>query len=180
MFMIIPFLSPYAVKNIGIKTTELKYLYLVGGACTVVTARLIGKWTDQIGAFKVFMTLILISTMPILIYTNAGPMSLGHYLLMTTFFMTIISGRMIPCMTLISQVPESKDRGSFMGVLNSIRSLGTASATMVGGLIIGESASGELTNFGYAGFLAIGLTLLTIPMANQLEKLRAFRQFSER
>src|SRR5690606_24288278 len=40
-FSLIPFLSPYAVKNVGLQETDLKYLYLVGGLCTIVSARVI-------------------------------------------------------------------------------------------------------------------------------------------
>ena len=39
-FVIIPFLSPYAVKNIGILQSELKYLYLFGGVVTIITSRI--------------------------------------------------------------------------------------------------------------------------------------------
>lgn len=170
MFILIPFLAPYAVSNIGIKTHEIKYMYFFGGAATVMTARIFGKLTDRIGAFRMYAVLATVSILPVLIYTNAGPMSVFWYVMMGMFFMTIVSGRMIPCMTLISLVPEQKDRGTFMSVLNSVRSLGSATATLVGGLIIKETDQG-FVNFDKAGFVSIFLVILTIFIAKKVQSL---------
>ena len=78
--------------------------------------------------------------------------------------MTIVSGRMIPCMTLISSVPAQEDRGTFMGLLNSVRSTGSATATLIGGLIIVETESG-MQNFDKSGFVSITLVIITILVA---------------
>lgn len=164
MFILIPFLAPYAVSNIGIATNEIKYMYFFGGAATVLTARLFGKLTDRFGAFPMYSVLALVSIAPVLLYTNAGRMSLVLYILMGMFFMTIVSGRMIPCMTLISSVPAQEDRGTFMGLLNSVRSTGSATATLIGGLIIVETESG-MQNFDKSGFVSITLVIITILVA---------------
>ncbi len=172
MFILIPFLAPYAVSNIGIETHQIKYMYFFGGAATVLTARFFGKLTDRIGALKMYTILALISIAPVLLYTNAGQMSVVLYVLMGMFFMTIVSGRMIPCMTLISSVPAQEDRGTFMGLLNSVRSLGSATATLIGGLIIVEGSNG-MQNFDKSGFLSIFLVIVTIFVAKFIAKSQA-------
>lgn len=171
MFLIIPFLSPYAVNNIGIQTYQLKYMYLVAGLCTVVTARMIGKLTDSHGALKLFSFLALISIIPVWIYTHTGPMSFSAYLLLSALFMTVVSGRMIPAMTMISEVPEVSERGTFMGLLNSIRSFGTASATLFAGLMISENATGQLVGFESVGYITIALTVISIYVASRVYRL---------
>lgn len=171
-FSLIPFLSPYSVKNVGLDTTELKYLYLVGGFFTVFTARFIGKMTDKLGAFKVFSYMLVLSFIPIWLYTNATEMKLAPYLVLTTFFMTIVSGRMIPSMTLLSTIPRMEDRGSFMGVLNSIRSLGSASAAIGAGMIISESSEGKLVNMDLVGYISICIAIFIIPLAYIINKKR--------
>lgn len=172
MFMIIPFLAPYAVKNMGIAVDQIKYMYLCGGLCTILTARLIGVLTDKFGALKIYILVAVVSIAPILLYTNAGPMSLTPYLVIGSFFMIMVSGRMIPCMTLISAVPNSEERGGFMGVVNSLRSFGSASATILGGLVISEAANGELVGFSRAGVFAILITLLSCLLGYMLAKKR--------
>lgn len=168
MFVLIPFLSPYAVKNIGIQATDLKYMYLVGGLCTVFTAKWIGKMTDRFGARKVFAYVAISSIVPVVLFTNAGPMPLYLYIMMSTLFMTIVSGRMIPCMTLISEVPVGKERGSFMGLLNSIRSLGAATATLLAGFVISETSRGELEHFDRVGYISVVVVIITIAIAYRL------------
>lgn len=172
MFMVIPFLAPYAVKNMGIPVEQIKYMYLVGGLCTILTARLIGVLTDKWGAFKMYVLVAVISIAPILLYTNAGPTTLIPYLVIGSFFMIMVSGRMIPCMTLLSAVPSSEERGGYMGVVNSLRAFGSATSTFLGGYIITETSSGQLVGFSNAGIFAILITLLSCLLGFFLVKKR--------
>jgi DHA1 family inner membrane transport protein len=164
-FLIIPFLSPYAVKNVGILETELKYLYLVGGIVTVFTARLFGVLTDRVGAIKLYGVLTLLSTIPIYLYTNADPMQLTWFLALSALFMSLVSGRIIPAWTMITAIPETKDRGTFMGLMNSIRSFGSAAASLIGGAMIIETSDGLISGFETVGYLSIFLTITTVFMA---------------
>lgn len=165
MFLLIPFLSPFAVKNMEIATHQLKYMYLVGGIFTVMTARLFGVLTDRVGALKLFAILVLISFIPINLYTHSSALSFVTYLALGSFFMTMVSGRMIPCMTLISEVPQGHDRGLFMSVLHSIRATGSGSATFLGGFLIHEGVFGRLEGFNHAGYLSVTLGTVTIFLA---------------
>lgn len=170
IFSIIPYLSPYAVKNIGIQENELKYMYLVAGFFTIITARIIGKITDHKNPFIVFTVVAILSSIPMYIYTNAEVMSLAFFITMSTFFMTLISGRTIPLMTLVSEVPDSKDRGTFMGLINSVRNLGSAMATLYAGFIITENTN-KLENFEIVGYSSIGVTILLLPMLKHIYQL---------
>ncbi|MCR9205680.1 MAG: MFS transporter, partial [Halobacteriovoraceae bacterium] len=174
MFLLIPYLSPYAVKNMGIETTQLKFMYLVGGLFTIITARIVGVFTDRVGAINMFLTVLAISFVPILLYTHSGPIRFVAYLALGTFFMTTVSGRMIPCMTMVSEVPDEGERGLFMSVLNSIRSTGSASMTFLAGFIITEAPTGELIGFDRTGYLAITLGLFTAVLAFKINKSLAF------
>lgn len=170
MFLLIPFLSPYAVKNMGIRADQLKYMYFVAGLFTVISARYIGKLTDRHGAFKIFAFLALASTIPVWFYTNLGHTEFSLYLVVSCFFMVIVSGRMIPVMTMASEVPDVHERGSFMGLLNSIRSFGTASATLIAGLLIKENTIGEMIYFDRVGYATITLTVLSVFVAASVYK----------
>jgi DHA1 family inner membrane transport protein len=170
LFLLIPFLSPYAVKNMLIETTDLKYMYLVGGLFTVVTARIIGVLTDRYSALRVYIGVILLSFIPIFLFTHSGPRSLISYLILGSCFMTMVSGRMIPCMTLFSAVPSEEDRGFFMSILNSVRSLGSASMTFIGGFFIIEVSDGTLSGFGNMGVAAIVMGVLTLFIAYRINR----------
>ena len=166
MFLLIPYLAPYAVENMGVAVPDIKYMYFTGGAFTVVTARVFGVMTDDYGARKMFFLLAVCSVVPILTYTTCGIVSFAQYLMLGTFFMTIIAGRMIPFMTMVSAVPSNKERGAFMSIFNAVRSLATALAAYIGGLFLVQNPSdGAFMNFHHLGFIAVGLTVLILVVA---------------
>lgn len=175
MFLLIPFLAPYAVKNMGIPKEYLKYMYFCGGLFTVVTARVFGVLTDKYGAIKMFLILTSLATVPVLLYTHASPMPFYFFLALSTFFMTIVSGRMIPGMTLITSVPEPESRGAFMAILNSLRSIGSATATYLGGLIIIETQGGKLKFFDRTGYLSVFIICLSLFLSVAVNKQREAR-----
>lgn len=170
MFVLIPFLSPFAVKNMGIQIEQIKYMYLLGGLITIMTARFFGQLTDRLGAFSMFRALALISIIPVILYSHSGPISFWMYLCIGSLFMTFVSGRMIPCMTMISQVPSALDRGSYMSVMNAVRSFGTATATLISGAMITESLSGPLQGYEQASYVSLFLIALSIFLASRLKK----------
>jgi len=162
IFVLIPYLAPFAVKNVGILETDLKYMYFVGGFFTVITAKVVGKYTDKFNPYKVMTFLLVLSFIPIYLYSTAEKLPLGIFLIISTFFMTMVSGRMIPLMTMVSEISATKDRGTFMGLLNSIRSLGSAIATIFAGVFIYENDVGTLSGFDQVGYFSIFLSFLII------------------
>ncbi len=162
IFVLIPYLAPFAVKNVGILETDLKYMYFVGGFFTVITAKIVGKYTDRFNPYKVMTFLLILSFIPIYFYSTSGPLPLYMFLVISTFFMAMVSGRMIPLMTMVSEISETRDRGTFMGLLNSIRSLGSAVATIFAGIFIFENDRGTLSGFDHVGYFSIFLSFLVI------------------
>jgi len=162
MFLLIPMLAPFAVKNMGMKTTDLKFMYLVGGVLTVMTARLFGVLTDRIGGRHVYAIICSLSVIPIYFYTHSGLVPFYQYIIIGSVFMSLISGRMIPAMTLTSHIPSNHQRGQFMGILNSVRASATALGSLIVGLVVVEDANGKLINFDKIGKTAIAVSLISI------------------
>lgn len=159
-FMMFPFLSPYAVKNIGILESDLKYIYLVGGLFTVVASAITGKCSDRFGEFKTFLWPFLLSLPFIYLYTSVGPMPFTQLLIITSCFMIFINARFIPIMTLITKHPKEEERGSFMGLLLSLRSFSSSFAVTFTGFIIIELPNGTLDHFNHIGEFSIFLTII--------------------
>jgi multidrug resistance protein len=159
-FLLFPFLSPYAVKNIGIQESELKLIYLVGGLFTVFSSKYAGVLTDRYGSLKVFVPSTLASLPFIYLYSSVENLPLHLLLIISTGFMLLINFRFVPVMTLITKSPDADSRGSFMGVLHSIRSFASAIGTAFTGFIVFENKDGLLENFDKIGALSIALTLI--------------------
>lgn len=178
VFVMIPFIATYNVHNVGILETELSYVYLVGGFFTMFTSRIIGKLTDRFSSKKVFFVLGPLSFIPILLYTNLPPSPLWKVLVYSTFFMTIVSGRMVACMKMITMIPSTQERGAFMSVQNSFRSLGTATAAFLGGIMVTQASDGKLIGYNRTGFFAIILTSICLYLAYIIDKRLAIRKTS--
>lgn len=170
IFMIIPFLSTYMVRNVGLPEDQLPLLYLVGGLGTICSARVIGKMCDKVGSFKVFRVVALIAMVPIFMVTNL-PAGIAAWIaiFVSTLFTMFGSGRFIPAMTLVSAVVKPQERGTFMSLENASRQLSSGAASQIAGLIIGSTAAGALTNFHLVGFVGIITTGIGIYIALRIK-----------
>lgn len=170
VFLIIPFLSPSMVRNVGLAESDLKYIYLFGGAATVFSARWIGRLCDRHGSFKIFAAVSTISFVPVMLITHLGQTPLPLALCVSTLFMMTGSGRFIPAMTLLSNVIEPKKRGTFMGLENAFRQIASGASSLIAGLIIFEGSDGKLQQFGYLGILCVAMTVLALYFGRQISQ----------
>ncbi|MBY0518645.1 MAG: MFS transporter [Bacteriovoracaceae bacterium] len=170
IFMIVPFISPSMVKNVGLAESDLKYIYLFGGTATVFSARWIGRLCDRLGSFRVMTWVAFLSFIPLILITHLGVTPLALTLVVTTTFMMTGSGRFIPAMTLLSLVVDPKKRGTFMGLENAFRQLSSGVASLVAGLIIYEGANGTLERFNLLGYAAVTVTFMAWLMARRISK----------
>lgn len=163
-FLVIPFFAPYLTRNIGFTQEEVTYIYLVGGACTIISSPLVGKATDKRGGVWVFTLLLFISFIPVIWITHMQPMPIPWVLFVSGLFFVFASGRMIPLQTMVSAVVSPAKRASFMSVRSSVQSLATALASIAAGLIVQETHDGtrSLQGYNYIGYLAILISLTTL------------------
>lgn len=170
VFMIVPFIAPYMVRNVGLPESMLPLIYLIGGTGTVISARIIGRLCDRVGSYKVFRFVALISIVPIFALTNLPVVPVWIALLVTTLFTMFGSGRFIPAMTLVSAVVKPKERGTFMSLENSARQFSAGAASQLAGLIIGSTAAGALTRYNFVGYVGIFTSLSAILIATRIKK----------
>jgi predicted MFS family arabinose efflux permease len=95
--MVIPFISPVLVNNVGLKPAEITYVYLAGGLATFFTARRIGRWSDRYGAQKVYRAVSLLFILPVLFITHIPVLPLVGVVLFFPFFMVLASGATSRC-----------------------------------------------------------------------------------
>ena len=164
-FTVIPFIAPYMVANVGLKETDLPYLYFFSGLATVFSSRYIGKLADRHGKRQMFTLIGLISIAPLLITTNLRPVPVWVAITASVIFMVFVSGRFVPAMALVISSVEPRLRGGFMSINSAIQQLGMGAASLLAGTIIGHGAGGSLTRYWLAGLIAVGATLLAIALA---------------
>lgn len=161
-FTVIPYITVYAVNNIAISQHDIAYIYLAGGAATLVTARLIGRWADASGKVKVYRLIAFASMVPLLAVTQVQSASLGLWLVFTTLFFVLISGRFIPAMAIISSAAQPKLRGTFMSLNSTVQSLAMGLAATLSGFIITQQSSGIVEGYQNVGYVAVAANFLAI------------------
>jgi predicted MFS family arabinose efflux permease len=164
-FMIIPFLSPYNVANVGFTELQLTYVYMAGGAFTMFTSPWVGKLADKHGKLKIFTIFMILNLIPIAIITHLGVTPVALVLVVTTLFFVTSNGRYVPAAALVTGTAQPENRGSFLSFNSAVQQLAAGFASLLAGFLIGENELGQLTNFNYVGYLAIFFSILCIPLA---------------
>jgi predicted MFS family arabinose efflux permease len=167
-FTVIPYITIYLQSNAGMKAEEVPWIYLCGGLATLLSARYFGRLTDRVGKVQMFQRLALAVTVPLMATTLSQGLPLWGLLAISTLFFTVMSGRMIPGMAMISSAALPRLRGTFMTLNAAVQSASMGLAALVAGLIIGRDAQGQLTGYWMAGLLGVVASLLSVWLAGHL------------
>ncbi len=167
-FMIIPFITPYMIRNIGFSESQITLIYFIGGGFTIFTSPLLGRYVDRFGARKMFNIILPISFIAVALLTHlhliSNSIPIWVALSVTTFFFVFGSGRMIPAQTQLTMAISTKRRASFMSLNSSVQQLGSALASIIGGFIVMEAntPTKEIIHYNWVGLLAICITLTAL------------------
>lgn len=167
-FTIIPFIAAYMESNVGFSQLQVTYIYLFGGLCTVFSSPLVGKFADKLGKKRVFNIFALLATIPLLIITHMGVVPIWVALLVTSLFFVIVTGRMIPAISMITSTALPKNRGSFMSFNSSVQQLSAGVAAFIGGAIVIENEAGKLEHYNIVGYIAVVSSLFAIYAASKI------------
>jgi predicted MFS family arabinose efflux permease len=167
-FTVIPYITIYLQSNAGMQVGQVPWIYLFGGLATLISARYIGQLTDRVGKVRMFQRLAIAMTLPLMATTLSQGLPLLGLLVISTLLFTVLSGRMIPGMAMISSAVEPRLRGTFMTLNSAVQSASMGMAALVGGLIIGRDAQGQLTGYWMAGLLGVVASGLSAWQAGRL------------
>src|SRR4030095_16577226 len=135
-FMLMPFGSTFSNLNLGIQLRQLWILYGITGGFTIILGPLIGKISDKMGKFQIFVYGTIISSVIVVIYTHLSITPLWIIILLTAVLFAGITARMISSSALMTAVPEPQDRGAFMSINASVQQMAGGVAAWVAGLIV--------------------------------------------
>ena len=171
--LIIPFISPVLVNNLGVRPVEITYVYLAGGCATLFSARAIGNWADRAGKHRVYQYVALFSALPILFITHLPQLPLYAVIAFFPFFMMAVSGRNIPLQALMTTIPDPAKRGAFLSANSAVQQLGSGLGALLGGLTLHTDSVGHISGYGYNGWLAAGLSVLAVLWSTQVKGVAA-------
>jgi DHA1 family inner membrane transport protein len=160
--LVIPFISPMLVANHGVPPAQLSWIYMAGGAATLFTSRAVGRLADRYGKHRVFRIAAVLSTLPVLFVTHLPNLPFVAVVLFFPFFMVAMSGRMVPMQALLTTVPKPAQRGAFLSANSALQALGTGCGAWLGGLMLTNTASGQIAGYGTVGWVAVAVTLVAV------------------
>jgi MFS transporter, DHA1 family, inner membrane transport protein len=153
--LIIPFMAPSMVANVGLSESQLPLVYLAGGIFTFFTMPWVGRLSDRHDKLQVFAWISAPACVSVLVLTNLPPVHVAVALAVTTAFMIFMSGRFPPAMTMVTNSVDARYRGGFMSVNSAVQQAAGAIANTVGGWFITREASGYLRGYSTNGILTV-------------------------
>ena len=163
-FMMMPFGSAFSVNNIGIKLDQLPMLYMVTGIFTMGVGPLVGRFSDKIGKYNMFLIGSLVTMIMVAIYCNLGITPLWIILIINVVLFAGIFSRIIPASALMTAIPDSHDRGAFMSINSSIQQISGGVAAAIAGLIVVQMPDGKIMHYDTLGYVVMGATVITMAM----------------
>ncbi len=169
-FIIIPFINPYMEFNVGFTRNQIPMIYVVGGLATFFSAPMFGRLADKFGKLKIFTICAIASLPAIYLVTNMPVIDFYLVLLITGIWFIMANGRSVAAQAMISNVVESKYRGSFMSINSSLQQLFIGTASVIAGLIVTDDATKRIQHYEWVGYLSILIIIASIYMARVLGK----------
>jgi len=172
-FTIVPYIAPFLVNNGYLLENQLYLIYLIGGAFSIVSSRVIGGLTDKYGKTKVMRIMLILVILAIGFFTNLPKHSLALVLIATTITMVVMPGRFVCVMSWFTSIAHPQTRGAFLSLVSTTQQVSLGIATVVGGALVGESADGTFETFWLVGLAAITanvLVLLLVPRMARIEQ----------
>ncbi|MEO6034772.1 MAG: MFS transporter [Verrucomicrobiota bacterium] len=154
-FLVFPYISNYMVANVGLTEKQLPLIYLAGGICTIFTMNWVGRWSDRSGKKRVFIIVSFVAAVPIIALTNLPHVPVGIAIAVSSLLMICMSGRMVPAMALMTANIEPRYRGGFMSINSSVQQFASGIGAYASGMILGQTATGEITNYSVVGMLSV-------------------------
>jgi predicted MFS family arabinose efflux permease len=191
-FLIFPSLAEFVVANVGLNEDwELPWVYICGGAATIISLPVVGWFSDRWGKRQMFRLFGSLTVVPILLSTNldtllrgfaSRSLVVGLTLASTTLFMVITSGRSVPALAMITASSRPRYRGSFLSFNAAVQQFAGAIAAGVAGFILvqphnaicmatgaaGVHVNAPIYNFPIVGALGVAMTIASVALAELL------------
>ena len=177
-YMIMPWGSVYAINNLKVTENQLPILFMISGVATLLIMPIIGKLSDKIDKLKLFIIASVWMISVVLIYSNLIPVPFWVVVMLNVFMMMGVMARMIPSISLVSELPELHDRGAFMSINSSLQQLAGGIAAAIGGMIIVQKNNySPIENYDTLALVVSAFVLVCIYMLTRVNQLLNSKKF---
>lgn len=171
-FMMMPFGSAFAINNLNITEQELPIVFMVAGISTLIVMPLVGKLSDKMDKYKLFLVASLWTIAMVLIYTNLGITPFWLVLILNVLMMSGVMGRIVPSTALTTAIPVMQDRGAFMSINSSLQQIaGGIAAALAGTIVVQKDKFSPLVHYDTLGYIVTSVTIISLLLMYRVSKL---------
>ena len=169
-YMLMPLGSAFTINNLKIRMDDLPLIYGITGIFSIIFGPIMGRLSDKIGKYTIFVWASIWSMIMIGIFTQLGVTPLWLAITVNVLLFIGVSTRMIASSALMTAVPKPQDRGAFMSLNSSIQQIGGGFASAAAGLIVVQTPSGFLEHYDILGYVVITSMLIVMGLMYFLNK----------
>ncbi|WP_028787613.1 MFS transporter [Terrimonas ferruginea] len=171
-FMMMPFASVFLVNNIHIHHDDLPIIFLCTGIASIVIMPVVGRLSDKVNKFSLFVAGSALAMAMVLVYTNLVPVPLWAIILLNMVMFVGIMSRMVPAMSLVTSIPTMSDRGAFMSINSSLQQMaGGIAAIVAGSIVVQPAKEAALLHYPILGLVVVGAMLVCAIFVYRVSKL---------
>lgn len=168
-FLVIPFIAPSLVANVGFREDQLPLMYLIGGGLTIFSSPLVGRMCDKIGRSPVFTFFGILVLVPTFLVTNLDHTPIAFVLAISALFFVASNGRFVPAWAMITSTVKPAARGSFLSLNSAVQSLAGGAGSFLASLMVIKATDGRLENFEIVGYLSIAIGVCALIVGRRLK-----------
>ncbi len=162
-FMMMPFGSAFAINNLHVTPHQLPLLFMVSGMASLIIMPLVGRLSDKIDKYKLYVIASIYVMVVVVFYTNLSAQPLWFVMLFNVLLMAGIFSRMIPATALTTSIPDMQDRGAFMSINASLQQIaGGVAAAVAGSIVVQKTKYSPLEHYNTLGYLIVVISCITI------------------
>lgn len=171
-FMMMPFGSAFAINNLKITPEQLPFLFMTGGVASLIIMPMVGKLSDRIEKYTIFVCASLFMMVFVVAYTNLSAEPLWFVMIFNVLMMVGIFSRIIPATALTTAIPDMQDRGAYMSINASLQQIaGGVAAAVAGSIIVQKSNYSPLEHYNTLGYLIVAINSITIFLLYRVNKI---------
>jgi predicted MFS family arabinose efflux permease len=171
-FMMMPFGSAFAINNLHVTAHQLPLLFMVSGVASLIIMPLVGKLSDKIDKFKLYVIASIYMMVIVVFYTNLSAQPLWFVMIFNVLMMAGIFSRMIPATALTTAIPDMQDRGAFMSINASLQQIaGGIAAAVAGSIVVQKTKYSPLEHYNTLGYLIVVISCIAIVLLYRVSKM---------
>jgi predicted MFS family arabinose efflux permease len=145
---------------------------MVSGISSLIIMPAIGRLSDKVSKYKIFLFASLWMMVMVVLYTNLSTTPFWLVIIFNILMMMGVMSRMVPASALTSAVPDPSDRGAFMSINASLQQIaGGIAAAVAGTIVVQPSQFAPLEHYNTVGLVIVGISLLSIFLMYRVSKL---------